>query len=270
MGVSLKRRLVNRVVFSAPGLHVFPRVAPFLKRAYNIIVNNDLTPAINGEYWLIGEFPDDGVYFDVGYHRGDWSKTVISKKSDARVVGFDPWPEARSYHASSSVADRVEFFPIALADHEGNDTFYSYDNACNSLTPRDLEGVPPVEKYLVPVTTLDTFCRDAGVRYVDLLKIDAEGYDLNVLNGARGLLRTHAIGAFVFEYSDAWIHSRNLLGEAAEYICDTGYHLCKLFDGFVAPFDYAIGHETFAGAMFVGISPEVWDEDRLPLRNIRV
>jgi hypothetical protein len=99
----LRRRVVNRVVFSRPGLRVFPRLAPFLKRAYNIIMNNDLTPTVNGEYWLIGRFPDGGVYVDVGYHRGHWSHEVVSKKPGARVLAFDPWPDASSNQSRECV-----------------------------------------------------------------------------------------------------------------------------------------------------------------------
>jgi FkbM family methyltransferase len=270
MSVSLRRRVVNRVVFSTPGLHVFPRLAPFLKRGYNIIMNNDLTPTINGEYWLIGRFPDGGLYVDVGYHQGDWAEEVISQRGGARVLAFDPWPDARTYCDSSPVASQVELFPIALSDQEGTSTFYDYESACNSLARRDLEGSAPSKEYQVQVTTLDVWCQEIGLRYIDLLKIDAEGFDLPVLRGARQLLESQSIGAFVFEYGDAWISSRQFLGEAAAYIGDSGYRLCKLFNGFVAPFDYTIEHETFACAMFVGLSPAIWEKRIIPVRKIKV
>jgi FkbM family methyltransferase len=260
--------VLSSVVFSEAGLRVFPRVAPYLKRAYNVILNNELTPSINGEYWLIKQFPHDGVYVDVGYHRGDWSDRVVAEHHAARVIAFDPWPDAASFHASSKNARRVEFVPYALSDQEGTSVFFDYDNACNSLAARDLQKLTPARKYDVDITTLDAWAMRAGVRKIDLLKIDVEGYDLPVLKGAAGLLRAHAIDAFAFEYDDAWIYSRHFLGEAAEYIESVGYRLCKLFNGFVAPFAYHIEHETFAPAMYVGLSPRLWDEHRLPVRPI--
>jgi hypothetical protein len=118
------------------------------------------------------------------------------------------------------------------------------------------------------MTTLDAWAMREGVREIDLLKIDVEGYDLPVLKGAAGLLRAQAIGAFAFEYDDAWIYSRRFLGEAAEFIEGVGYRLCKLFNGFVAPFDYRIEHETFAPAMYVGLSPRLWRDHTVPVRSI--
>ena len=40
------------------------------------------------------------------------------------------------------------------------------------------------------MTTVDAFCAVHGIDKIDLLKIDTEGYDLVVLEGARELLRS--------------------------------------------------------------------------------
>src|SRR5262249_50601610 len=48
----------------------------------------------------------------------------------------------------------------------------------------------PVEHLQVPMLTLDAFCRSRG-SWPDLLKIDTEGNELNVLQGAAELLATH-------------------------------------------------------------------------------
>jgi FkbM family methyltransferase len=258
---------VDRVVFSEPGIRLIPRVAPALKRAYNVILNNELTPTYNGEYWLIGQFPNDGVYVDVGYHRGEWSANVLAQHPGARIVAFDPWPDASGYYESSPQKKNIEFYAVALADRDGTSTFYDYRNACNSLARRDLQRVAPENEYPVTVTTLDAWCREHDVRYIDLLKVDVEGYDLPVLEGAVGLLNSGAIGAFVFEYDDAWIYSRRLLGDAATLIEAAGYQLAKLFNGFVVPFEYRIDHETFGPAMYVGISPELRKNQTIPTRN---
>ena len=46
----------------------------------------------------------------------------------------------------------------------------------------------------VPIDTLDNFCRREGIRKIDLLKIDVEGFEFAVLDGANEmLLNTTAI-----------------------------------------------------------------------------
>ena len=87
--------------------------------------------------------------------------------------------------------------------------------------------------------------------------------------GARPSFSKHTLlGVLSSKYGSAWNATRQYIGEAAAYVKAPGYHLCKLFDGFVVPFDYRIEHETFAGAMFVGLSERVWDSDAIPVREM--
>ena|SRR5438067_617319 len=45
----------------------------------------------------------------------------------------------------------------------------------------------------VPITTLDAFCTEQSIPHINFLKIDTEGTDLRVLQGARDLLSRQAI-----------------------------------------------------------------------------
>jgi FkbM family methyltransferase len=268
MTISLKRRVLDRIVFSDLGLRVFPRLAPILKRGYNIIENNDFSPAVNGERWFATLFPSDGVYIDGGYHFGEWTETLLSHKPGARVYAFDPWPAAQKHYDSCSVQDRVTFFARALSNEPGIATFYDFENACNSLAPRSLEVPQPAREYAVEVTTLDIWAEEHGVSKIDLMKLDLEGYDLFALEGAQLLLESGRVSAIVFEYGTGWIGSRRYLGEAAEYMHDMGYQLFKLFNGFLVPFRYSVSHETFAGAMYVALSSDKSAEGSIPVRRI--
>lgn len=54
----------------------------------------------------------------------------------------------------------------------------------------------------VSALTLDSFCVSAGVNRVDVLKIDTEGHDLEVLQGAHRLLCERRIRFVYFEFND--------------------------------------------------------------------
>ena len=43
----------------------------------------------------------------------------------------------------------------------------------------------------MPLTTVDGFARERGLKRVDVLKVDVEGAELPVLGGAREVLATH-------------------------------------------------------------------------------
>jgi FkbM family methyltransferase len=272
--VSWRRRAANRVAFSQLGIRVLPKVAPFLRRGYNIILNNNfLEPTANGEYWLIDAFPSDGVFVDVGYHQGDWSLEVLSRKPRAFVLAFDPWPDAAQFHASSRAKDKVRFVPLALASEATTTTFYDYASGCNSLTRRDVEfgsaPAPTAREYPVEVARLDEWCLQNGVGHIDLLKVDTEGHDLHVLEGASSLFRSESIDACVFEYGSGWISSRRYLADAHAFLSSVDYRLFKLFNGFLAPFHYDVAHETFAAAMYVALSPAMQRAQRLQMREIQ-
>ena len=53
----------------------------------------------------------------------------------------------------------------------------------------------------MPTTTLDTFVEQHGIKNIDFLKIDTEGFELEVLQGAKQLLSEGKIGTVIFEYN---------------------------------------------------------------------
>lgn len=56
------------------------------------------------------------------------------------------------------------------------------------------DGYVPVE-----IGTLDEFCQAQGIEHVNFLKVDTEGFDLEVLMGAVGLLGRNAIDVIQVE-----------------------------------------------------------------------
>jgi hypothetical protein len=77
----------------------------------------------------------------------------------------------------------------------------------------------------VVLDTFDRFCGENNIVEVDFLKIDTEGHEVAVFQGARESLRRNAIRMIQFEYGGTYIDSRRLLKD--------------VFD-LVAPFDYKI------------------------------
>jgi FkbM family methyltransferase len=266
--IRLRRRAVNAAVFSHIGRRVFPRLAPTIAHYHNIILNNDLNPSINGERWLVSRLQAPEVLFDVGFHRGEWTHEYIGRFPRAHIYAFDPWPRAQVFFQDSKFSGNVELFDLAFSNREGRFRFYDYGSGFNSLAQRNGDAIPLVGSYDVEVTTLDSWCEHHKIDHIDFLKIDVEGYDLPVLEGAHKLLRAQAIDAFCFEYADGWIASRRFLGEADRYVKELGYSLFKLFPHFLAPFTYTSGHETFHGAMFVGLSPSTLARRAFPIRRM--
>ena len=57
----------------------------------------------------------------------------------------------------------------------------------------------------VPITTLDDLVEAWGVRQIDLLKIDVDGYEPKVFAGAKRTLRERKIKAILCEFNGLWL-----------------------------------------------------------------
>jgi FkbM family methyltransferase len=267
--------VVQKIIYSSLGIKLFPKIANYCYNLSNVIFNNLLSPEINGEYWLVDQFPENSIFIDVGFNNGEWSEYVLRAKQSAKVFAFDPCVDViENYQKKSVNLNNLELIQLALSNQEGNQVFYDYGgrNGCNSLVKRNLDfeqyiNIEPKE-YIVEVTTLDNWCNRVGVSHVNLLKIDAEGYDLNVLEGASHLLDSQSIDVFVFEYASGWFSNKRFLWEASKFIDNKPYRLFKLFNGFLAPFEYKLEYEGLMRGMFVGISNKEFNSHVFKLRNL--
>ena len=63
------------------------------------------------------------------------------------------------------------------------------------------------------INTVDLYCFDKGIRQIDFLKIDTEGYDYRILLGAKSMIKHDAVKYIQFEYWDGVRKFHDLLSE---------------------------------------------------------
>jgi hypothetical protein len=117
---------------------------------------------------------------------------------------------------------------LALSNSEGGRVLHIVGEAAgvNSFYPPHEIAVLRTED--VKVTTLDQFTAAASVEYIDAVKVDAEGEDMPVLEGAQRMLKARRIGLLQFEYNHRWIGARRVLKDAFDLLLGCGYGLGKL------------------------------------------
>src|SRR5205823_1388212 len=105
----------------------------------------------------------------------------------------------------------VEMVEAAASDEQGTATlFLAADPAFHSIS--HVDAVPVAGTTTVQTTTLDILWRDGGMPTVSLLKIDAEGAEMDILRGASELLaRDHP--AILIELVDSHALVANWLAE---------------------------------------------------------
>jgi FkbM family methyltransferase len=131
-----------------------------------------------------------GVVVDAGANIGFFTLTAALRVGAAgRVVAFEPDTRAAARLAENVALNRfsnITIVPAALGAVAGRASFHrAPDSEASSVFAADPGGGSAGE---VAVVTLDGYLAEAGITRVDLLKIDAEGSEIDLLVGASQLL----------------------------------------------------------------------------------
>ena len=131
------------------------------------------------------------VVFDIGAAVGDKARTFLRTFRDARVYCFEPHASAleRCAKRVAPWRDRVELFAFGLYKENRRAML----NVCSY---RDASSVLPMQHFLreqgkreigvesIALRRLDDCLPDLGVARIDFMKIDVEGVEREVLEGA--------------------------------------------------------------------------------------
>jgi FkbM family methyltransferase len=235
---------------------------PFWTRVHGVAlagmnVGND-DQATNGELWLLERLatslPPSPVVFDVGANVGRYSEAVLERMPGARLYAFEPSATAFS-KLQASFGQRVRTFRYALGAENGEQPLYADrpGSELGSLIHRDLHryGLAVGEQETVIVRRLDTLCAELDVERIDLLKIDAEGAELDVLRGAGDMLGTR-IGVIEFEFGGTAIDAHHALRDFFD-VLEPAYRIHRLLPGALWPLDYSERLEIFEYANYVAL-----------------
>jgi FkbM family methyltransferase len=152
------------------------------------------------------QYPID-VFFDVGANDGETIRHARNRFRNCRITAFEPHPNTFLKLTENIRKYRnVELMNLALGSEIADKTMFEYDlSKLNSLLPNAQFavrfGTVPRQIH-VRCMTVDSFCSERGVKQIDVLKIDTEGFDFEVLKGARSMLAQQAIKFISFEFND--------------------------------------------------------------------
>lgn len=193
-------------------------------------------PINNGEYWLIekllnqpGEIP---ILMDVGANKGDWTAKVVETMDclakAGKVFAFEPTKSTFEFLSERFMEedDKVETHNIALSKSSGEQEFFVVGELAGTNSFAKIDGAT-VEK--VKTQTFDNFLIAANLKNILFVKSDTEGFDMDVLVGAKNSLKQGLIEVWQFEYNHRWISNHYSLQDVFCFIEDMPYRLGKLY-----------------------------------------
>lgn len=135
--------------------------------------------------------------FDIGAHAGESAVTFHRQFSNADIYAFEPVePTFGKLKRNTAGLGRVRSFCMAVgaAEGEGHINTYGTTQLCSLRYANGSDGRQPVH-----VTTLSAFAQAHEISRVDFLKIDVEGFELEVLEGARDMLLAAQVDLILIE-----------------------------------------------------------------------
>jgi len=162
------------------------------------------------------------IVLDVGAYVGMYSiKASEAVGESGIVVAIEPndtnLRQLRQNIVTYQLAN-VTVSDKAAAAHSGVAPLYlTKSNFCHSLV------YPTGSREIVKVDSLDNITRDLGLKKVDLIKIDAEGAELEILEGCQKLFQQENIRLVIAAYHDL-PNGGAELPHLVEYLERYGFH----------------------------------------------
>jgi FkbM family methyltransferase len=131
------------------------------------------------------EFKKDDIVFDCGANSGDLFLKLSRLISGYNYFAFEPNP-ADFNVLKSNVHNSKNLFNLALGNVDSELTFYIATSGGDSslVEPKTYD-----EKLTVKVVRLDSFMVERKINSIKLLKIEAEGFEPEILEGLGAMVR---------------------------------------------------------------------------------
>jgi len=215
-----------------------PVIVNFINQS-RLIVQKGMTGATGNIYTGLHEFEDmsfvlhllrkNDVMIDVGANIGSYT-ILAGAVVGAKCFAFEPIPNTFKHLIDNvninGIYEKVKCYNIGIADKNGILKFTSNLDTCNHVVFKN-NCEDDANTLDIPVRKLDGIVPDCNPT---LIKIDVEGFELQVLKGADKILRSESLLAVIIESFGK--------DDLDKYICKYGFkpYIYNPFNRELSPF----------------------------------
>lgn len=168
-------------------------------------------------------------FFDIGANIGLFSLHASPKiRENGCIYAFEPTPTTYERLQKNIILNNfknIKTENIGMSYSVDTVEFHISNNgydAWNSIVPlSELDNYSTIN---VNTNTIDNFIKSRMIKHVDLVKVDVEGWELNVLKGAAELMSRHDAPVLMVEFTEENAFSAGYYcGELFDYVKSFGY-----------------------------------------------
>lgn len=144
------------------------------------------------------------TFFDVGANVGEYVDHIQKCFPKAEIWCFEPISATFEVLKSNIKGQNVNCYQIGLGSEKTEIEISIDQNSrsdMNSLVNVVRTNNPDLVTETIQIRTLDDFCSEHSISKIDYLKIDTEGYDLEVLKGSRNFIQNQSVAFIEVEVS---------------------------------------------------------------------
>lgn len=209
-----------------------------------------------GVHWLhdirrAGVAGSGPLCFDVGANVGQTVAELRRAFPRAKIHAFEPFASPRKALIAATEADpQVTVVPLAMGSAAATITARPHTESLMSSLVDSSDDPSGLPAEAIRIDTIDRYCAEQRIGAIDILKTDTEGYDLEVLRGATGLLAGERVG-FVFVEVTFLAHNRQNtpFTPVFDFLAGYGYRFLGLYDTY--PMHHFVEPIVFCNALFV-------------------
>lgn len=216
---------INELVFKEKIIDFVTKVPElgdiYLPYGYRYHKNYYLNCEMNSKKWVVENVKPDWNIIDIGANVGYYSIIFGKLASKGSIFSIEPTSTFKllkanlNYHQLSN----VNIFNIGINDHSGK----KVDRIFKNWGKRSRQNI-------YSFFTLDDFVSQQDLKRIDLIKIDTDGFEMDILRGALKTLDLYNPFLLIeFRYS---LNTRGYeVGNLLEKLIELGYREAYLFDG---------------------------------------
>ena len=177
---------------------------------------------------------EDTLIFDVGANIGNYSQEIVKEFQgiNFQLHSFEPSKEAfLELKKRLGNLSNVKLYNIGFGEKNEAKTLYlnKKKSGLASIYNRQLLhfGIKMNSKELIKIQKIDDFCKRNRIRKIDFLKLDTEGHEFNILNGAKNMIENNSIRFIQFEFGGCNIDSRTYFQDFF-YLLTEKYYIYRI------------------------------------------